>query len=154
MVVPTMLNFYRNALAVCIATLVVTALVMYAGVMKSKLSASLFPGRDADLVWASATEPPVPFGKTRLSINNEVGTVEYDFFLDPEQPFPYAHYTMAFIDAVQPHRKVDLTRYSSVSFRVLCDPKNVLLLVLFSFDDKVTDLTNPSSRRVSSIAFS
>jgi len=149
-----MLTFYRNALAVLVATLVLTALVVYVGVVKSKLNASLFPGRDADLLWAAATEPPSPVGKTQLSVKNDVGTVEYDFFLDPDQPFPYAHYTLAFIDAVQPHRLVDLTKYSSVSFKVLCDPKNVLLLVLFSFDEKVTDMTNASSRRVSSTAFS
>lgn len=149
-----MLTFYRNALAAFVVALVLTALVVYVGVMKSKLSASLFPGRDADLLWAAATEPPSPVGKTQIAIKNDVGTVEYEFFLDPEQPYPYTHYTLAFIDAVQPHRKVDLTKYSSISFKVQCDPKNVLLLVVFSFDDKVTDMTNASSRRVSSTAFS
>ncbi len=148
-----MLMFYRNALAALIATLVLTVLVVYAGVVKSNLSASLFPGRDADLLWASAIEPPSPVGKTRVSVKNDLGTIEYDFFLDSAQPYPYTHYTLAFIDAVQPHRTVDLTQYSSISFKVLCDPKNVLLLVLFSFDDKVTDMTNASSRRVSSLAF-
>lgn len=146
--------FYRNALAAFIVTLVLTALAVYAGLIKSKLDVSLFPGRDADLLWAAATEPPAPVGKTQLVVKNDVGTVEYDFFLDPAQPFPYAHYTLAFIDAVQPHRTVDLTRYSSLSFKVLCDPKNVLLLVLFSFDDKVTDINDAVTRRVSSTAFS
>lgn len=149
-----MLMFYRNALAAFIVTLVLTALAVYVGLIKSKLDVSLFPGRDADLLWAAATEPPAPVGKTQLVVKNDVGTVEYDFFLDPAQPFPYAHYTLAFIDAVQPHRTVDLTRYSSLSFKVLCDPKNVLLLVLFSFDDKVTDINDAVTRRVSSTAFS
>lgn len=149
-----MLKFYRNALAAFIATLLITALVIYAGIAKSKLNASLFPGRDPDLLWAAAVEPPSPIGKTQLSVKNDVGTVEYDFFLDSEQQFPYAHYTLAFIDAVQPYRLVDLTRYSSVSFKILCDPKNVLLLVLFSFDEKVTDINKASTRRVSSTAFS
>lgn len=149
-----MLTFYRNALAAFIVTLMITALVVYAGVMKSKLSASLFPGRDPELLWAAAVEPPLPIGKTQVEVKNNLGTVEYDFFLDAEQPFPYAHYTLAFIDAVQPYKLVDLTKYSSLSFKILCDPKNVLLLVLFSFDDKVTDINNASTRRVSSVAFS
>lgn len=149
-----MLMFYRNTLIAFIAVLVLTVLTVYVGVVKSKLNASLFPGRDPELLWSAATEPPSPIGKTQLSVKNEVGTVEYDFFLDSEQPFPYAHYTLAFIDAVQPYRLVDLTKYSSVSFKVLCDPKNVLLLVLFSFDDKVTDINKASTRRVSSTAFS
>ena len=149
-----MLTFYRNVLGAFITTLILTALIVYAGIIKSNLNASLFPGRDPELLWSAATEPPAPVGKTQLSVRNDVGTLEYDFFLDSEQPFPYAHYTLAFIDAVQPYRLVDLTKYSSVSFKVLCDPKNVLLLVLFSFDDKVTDINNASTRRVSSTAFS
>lgn len=149
-----MLTFYRNLLAAFIATLILTALIVYAGVVKSNLNASLFPGRDPELLWAAATEPPAPIGKTQLSVRSDIGTVEYDFFLDSAQPFPYAHYTIAFVDAVQPYRLVDLTKYSSLSFKILCDPKNVLLLVLFSFDDKVTDINNASTRRVSSTAFS
>lgn len=149
-----MLKFYRNAIAAFVAALLFTALILFIGIEKSKLNASLFPARDPDLLWAAAIEPPQPVGKTQISVKNDVGTVEYDFFLDPDQPFAYSHYTLAFIDAVQPFRVVDLTKYSSISFKVLCDPKNVLLLVLFSFDDKVTNMTNATTRRVSSTAFS
>jgi AraC-like DNA-binding protein len=149
-----MLTFYRNALAAFVATLLITMLVVYLGFIESNLNVSLFPGRNPDLVWVAAAEPPSPIGKTQLSIKNDVGTVEYDFFLDSEQHFPYAHYTLAFIGAAEPYRLVDLTKYSSISFKVLCDPKNVLLLALFSFDEKVTDMNNASSRRVSSSAFS
>lgn len=149
-----MLKFYRNVLAAVIATLLLTAVVIYLGLMKSRLNASLFPGRDPELLWTAAIEPSSPEGKTQLSVKNNVGTVEYDFFLDSSQLFPYTHYTIAFTDAVQPYRLVDLTKYSSLSFKALCDPKNVLLLVLFSFDEKVTDINKASTRRVSSRAFS
>jgi len=60
---------------------------------------------------------------------------------------------MYFIDSIQPQKMVDLTKYSGISFKVICDPKNVLLFVLFSFDEKVTDITKPVTRRVSSTAF-
>jgi len=149
-----MLKFYRNATAAFFAVVLLTALILLVGIEKSKLNASLFPARDPDLLWAAGVEPQSPKGKTKLTVKNDVGTVEYDFFLDSTEPFAYAHYTLAFIDAIQPFRMVDLTKYSSVSFKVLCDPKNVLLLVLFSFDDKVTNMNNASTRRVSSTAFS
>jgi len=149
-----MLTFYRNALAVFVALLVLTALVVYLGVMKSKLNASLFPGRDADFLWVSAIEPKVPSSKTQLTLKSEVGTVEYDFFLDPETPFPYSHYSIYFVDPIQSFVQADLRRFAEISFKIQCDPKNVLMLVLFSFDDKVTDLKNMSTRRVSSTAFS
>lgn len=149
-----MLTFYRNALAAFIATLVLTALVVYVGIVKSTLDASLFPGRDAAFLWASAIEPKKPEGKTQVTLKSEVGTVEYDFFLDPEKPFPYTHYSIYFVDPIQSFVQVDLRRFAEISFKIQCDPKNVLMLVLFSFDDKVTNLNNMSSRRVSSTAFS
>lgn len=149
-----MLTFYRNALAAFIALLVLTALVGYLGVVKSKLNASLFPGRDADFLWVSAIEPKKPDGNTRLTLKSEVGTVEYDFFLDPEKPFPYTHYSIYFVDPIQSFVQADLGRFAEISFKIQCDPKNVLMLVLFSFDDKVTNLNNMATRRVSSTAFS
>jgi AraC-like DNA-binding protein len=149
-----MLTFYRNALAAFIATMVLTALVVYVGIVKSTLDASLFPGRDADFLWASAIEPKKPEGKTQLTLKSEVGTVEYDFFLDPEKPFPYTHYSIYFVDPIQSFVQVDLRRFAEISFKIQCDPKNVLMLVLFSFDDKVTNLNNMATRRVSSTAFS
>lgn len=149
-----MLMFYRNALAAFIATLLLTVLTVYVGVIKSKLDASLFPGRDTDFLWISAIEPKEPNGRTQLTLKNEVGTVEYDFFLDAEKPFPYTHYSIYFVDPIQSFVQADLRRFTEISFRIQCDPKNVLMLVLFSFDDKVTDLNNMATRRVSSTAFS
>lgn len=149
-----MLKFYRNAAIAFLGLALLTVLIVYAGLAKSRLSASLFPARDAELLWASAIEPKVPDGKTQVVLKNEVGTLEYEFFLDPDKQFPYTHYSIYFVDAIQSFVQADLTRYADISFKIQCDPKNVLLLVLFSFDDKVTDLNNMASRRVSSTAFS
>ncbi|OZY86107.1 AraC family transcriptional regulator [Cellvibrio mixtus] len=149
-----MLKFYRNAIAIFVALIMVSGAILYLGYTKSNLTASLFPARDDNYLWASDIEPQSPVGKTQVTLRNDVGAFEYEFFLDPDKPFPYAHFTIAFIDSIQPYRLVDLTKYSSVSFKILCDPKNVLLFVLFSFDDKVTDINNAVTRRVSSTAFS
>lgn len=149
-----MLKFYRNAAIAFLGLALLTVLIVYAGLVKSRLSASFFPARDAELLWASAIEPKVPDGKTQVVLKNEVGTLEYEFFLDPDKQFPYTHYSIYFVDAIQSFVQADLTRYADISFKIQCDPKNVLLLVLFSFDDKVTDLNNMASRRVSSTAFS
>ncbi len=149
-----MLKFYRNAAFAVIALALVTALLIYVGLAQARLDASLFPGRDGNFLWVSALEPKAPVGKTQLTLKNEVGTVEYDFFLDPEKPFPYTHYSIYFVDLIQSFVQADLSRYSSISFKIQCDPKNVLMFVLFSFDDKVTKLSDMASRRVSSTAFS
>lgn len=133
--------------------MVLTAFLLYIGYKQSQLAVSLFPARDQGLVWKTAIEPEKPKGKTQLLLRNEVGNVEYDFILDPEQKFPYIHYSLYFVDAIQSSLQVDLTPYQTVSFNIICDPKNVLLFTLFSFDDAITDLKNLVTRRVSSTAF-
>ena len=149
-----MLKFYWDAVAAFMLMLVATLLIVYGGWAQSRLDSDLFPAREGGLLWVSATEPKQPDGETRLTLRNEVGTVEYDFFLDRNKAFPYSHYSIYFVDSIQSFRQVDLTRYQEVSFKIICDPKNVLMFVLFSFDDKVTNLNNMASRRVSSTAFS
>lgn len=149
-----MLKFYRNAAVALLMLVLLTVALIYGGLIKSYLNVSLFPARAAEFFLAAAIEPKSPVGKTRLALKNDVGTVEYEFFLDPEQPFPYTHYSLYFVDAIQSFVQADLSRYSAIQFKIQCDPKNVLMLVLFSFDDKVTDLNNMASRRVSSAAFS
>lgn len=149
-----MLKFYRNTAIIFLVLVLVTVGIVYAGVVKSQLTTSLFPGRDKDVIWAPAIEPSAPTDKTFLTVKSEVGIIDYEFFLDPDTPFPYTHYSFYFIAPQQPYKLMDLTRYDSVSFRILCDPSNVFLFVLFSFDEKVTNPIRPVTRRVSSTAFS
>ncbi len=149
-----MLKFFRNVLIASLILTLVTGLVIYFGIKKSNIDTSIFPARDTEFLWMTAIEPKKPATKTNLALKNEVGTIEYDFFLDSVEPFPYTHFSMYFVDPIQSYVQVDLTRYSKIAFKIQCDPKNVLLFVLFSFDDKVTDLNNMSSRRLSSTAFS
>ncbi|WP_051234678.1 helix-turn-helix domain-containing protein [Marinimicrobium agarilyticum] len=149
-----MLAFYRKALVAFLTLLVLTAAVLYGGFLQSRLSASLFPAKDPALPWAPAIEPTSPTGDTWLEVKSDVGTIDYEFVLDSEQLFPYTHYSFYFIQPDLAYRLVDLTDYDHLSFRVLCDPRNVLLFVLFSFDEEVTDPFKPETRRVSSMAFS
>lgn len=148
-----MLKFYRTASILLLALILLTILIFYAGITKSRLDASLFPGRDSDFLWASSIEPQTPVGFTTLTLKEEVGVIEYEFILDSTKPFPYTHYSLNFKDAIQPYKLVDLSKYNSISFKIICDPKNVLIFTLFSFDNKVTDLNHPETRRVSSKAF-
>ncbi|HEX7762427.1 MAG TPA: AraC family transcriptional regulator, partial [Cellvibrio sp.] len=92
-----MLKFYRNAIAMFVALIMVSGAILYLGYTKSNLTASLFPARDDNYLWASDIEPQSPVGKTQLTLRNDVGAFEYEFFLDPDKPFPYAHFTIAFI---------------------------------------------------------
>ena len=148
-----MASFYRNVAIGSFIVMILSACIFYIGYKKSQLNLPLFPERDQNLIWKAAIEPEQPKGKTQLRVKNEVGNLEYEFLLDPAQRFPYTHYSLYFVDAIQSVLQVDLTAYQTVSFSISCDPKNVLLFTLFSFDDKVTDLNDLVTRRVSSTAF-
>lgn len=149
-----MFTFYRNAIVAAVVLVFITALIICAGIARSNLTASLFPVRDKNLLWAPAIAPSTPVDKTILTVKNEVDVIDYEFLLDPETPYSYTHYSFDFVGPEQPYRMVDLTDYNRVSFKIQCDPKNVLLFVLFSFDEKVTQPEDPVTRRVSSTAFS
>lgn len=134
--------------------IIATVMIAYMGYSHSQLKTSLFPGRDEGMTWASSVEPHAPETKTYLKVDNETGSIDYHFRLDGTEQFPYVHYSLYFITPFHPYDIRDLTEYQALSFRVQCDPKNVLLLVLFSFDDQVTDINDMLTRRVSSTAFS
>lgn len=148
-----MLTFYRNASLLLLCLVLLTGALIYGGIVHSQLDTSLFPARDKSFVWNSSTEPRKPNGDTKLTLKDEVGTIEYEFMLDGVQPFPYIHYALNFTDPIQPFKLIDLTKYRSISFKIICDPKNVLAFTVFSYDDKKTDMNDPVTRRVSSKAF-
>jgi hypothetical protein len=83
-----MLKFYRNATITLLVLILLTLVIVYTGLVKSELNVSLFPGRDSNFLWKKSTEPQIPTNKTSLTLKNETGVVEYDFFLDPDQPSP------------------------------------------------------------------
>jgi AraC-like DNA-binding protein len=147
-----MLKFYRVAALGILALVVLTLLIMYVGFMKSRLDVSLFPGHDSEFPWIPSLEPVTPIaGKTQVIVKNETSIIEYDFSLvqEKDKPYPYAHYSMFFVDQAQSLAHLDLSHYEGISFKIQCDPKNVLLFALLSFDDKVTTFSNPSTRRLS-----
>jgi AraC-like DNA-binding protein len=152
-----MLKFYRNAAFGTLSLVVLTLLIMYIGFIQSRLSLSLLPERSPDLLWVSGIEPKnSSINKTQIQLKDETKILEYDFNLrrDPETPYPYAHYGMYFVDQKQEFLQVDLRAYQGVTFKIQCDPKNVLLFGILSFDNKATKLDYLPSRRISYSAFS
>jgi len=149
-----MLTFYRQSAAVFFVMLLGTIAIVCSGYAKSQTNTSLLPPGNDSYPWVTAIEPSEPTTETWLSVKSDVETIDYDFMLDPDESFPYTHFSLQFMTPDQPHRAVNLTGYHSVSFRVWCDPRNILLFVLFSHDDRVTDPLHPDTRRVSSTAFS
>lgn len=149
-----MFSFYRDCAIVFALLATLSALFVYIGVAQSRVTGSLYPAQSEEFPWEPRVEPRISENQTYLTVKSHSETIAYEFFLDPAAEFPYTHYAFSFTDSEEDERIVDLTEYDSLSFNILCHPKNVLLLVLFSFDDQVTKPDQPITRRVSSTAFS
>ncbi len=148
-----MLKFYRYAASLCLIALVATALLIYGGAGLSAVGIPLLPSNMATIPWVPSVEPRTEGGNTTLSILEEGAVVDYDFYLSSETKYPYTSYAFNFVDAVQAPMLADLTPFNSVSFKVLCEPRNILLFVLFTFDDNTTELSKTATYRINSTFF-
>jgi len=148
-----MFKFYRNLFLTLLTLSLVTASMVYVGFKISNMQTRLVPGSASDLTWEASIEPKQVKGETWLQVVHDLDVIEYVYNLDSEQKYPYSHYSMVFVDDAKRPTTVDLTRFDRLSFKIACQPENVLLLVLFTFDE-VTTPDDPATRRVSSAAFS
>ncbi len=150
-----MLGFYRTAAYTLLCLILSSILILYAGVKTMHLGSVLLPAQERDIPWTPRLVPAAPEESgTRIGVRNDNELLDYDFELAADVLYPYTSYTLDFVDIAQPDRLIDLTRYHGLSFKVRCEPQNVLLLVLFTRDEKATIPTDHSTYRVSSGFFS
>lgn len=148
-----MLVFFRHLSLVVVLLLLSSGGLLWVGYRHSVLTLRLHPIANQSL-WRQVIEPQQPETATVLTMLQSDDSVEYRYFLDPADRYPYTHYSLEHVNAAGVPDTVDWRRYRRIQFVAACDPKNVLWLVFFTFDNRVTDLTDRSSRRVSSKAFS
>ena len=145
-----MLQFYKRAISLFLAVVMISGLLVLYGMALSKIDIPLLPNGKSAMPWVHSVEPRSATGKTSLSISNNSQEVAYDFFLSSEEEYPYTSYAFNFTDKSSAPKLVDLSQYDVVSFKILCEPRNILLFVLFTFDDKTTDLADTATYRVNS----
>jgi len=111
----------------------------------------LMPQAKSDIPWEGTTQPgPTASqeGLTRTKLLSEGEIIGYEMFLSSQQPYPYASYDFTFLKPNRERRLVDLHFIESFRFSVRCTPKNVMIFVIFTFDDKVSVLDNDATFRV------
>lgn len=149
-----MLSFYRRAAALFFVALASTIVLVVMGLMLSSTESPLLPNKQSDIYWHPGIEPKAPNEATYVSVLREDELIDYNFYLSSAQPYPYTSYIFNFTDAYRDDELIDLRHFDYITFEARCDPRNIMLFVLFTFDEKSTDLKNSGTYRVNSTFFS
>lgn len=149
-----MLKFYRIAFGSAIILTIVSSWILHLGATHSRLHISLLPKYESPIAWFPDKNLVVPDGATELTVEAVEEYLNYSFVLSSEARYPYAGYTFNFAAIGAPEATIDLRRFPTATFEVRCDPQNVLMFVLFTLDDAVTNFVDSATRRVSWSFFS
>jgi len=144
-----MQNFYRKALLALILLLVADALIACVCVYQSYPSATLMPSGAGGLYWRTTTTTvATEGGGAAIRIDSDKRSLRFDFRLSRPAPYSFASAEMVFEDGNGNVMPVDLSKYNTISFTAKCNPVNILIFALPTFDATVSKpgdyLTYPS----------
>jgi AraC-like DNA-binding protein len=145
-----MQNFYKKALLALILLLVADALIACLCVYQSYPSVTLMPSGAGGLYWRTTTTTVGTEGGSAAIRVIESGqrSLRFDFRLTRAAPYSFASAEMLFEDGNGNAVPVDLSKYDTISFTAKCNPLNILIFALPTFDASVSKtgdyLTYPS----------
>src|SRR5690349_10537080 len=135
-----MLGFYKKAILIFLVLLALTfvlALVCWDLVF---VRAALMPPADSVIPWKLETITDKHRGGTSsITVNDSDLKLDFDYVVTQQAEFPQVTAVFAFAELKSAKHLVDLSRYTAVSFRATCEPRNVLAFHLHTFDPKFTD---------------
>ncbi|MCR6650871.1 MAG: helix-turn-helix transcriptional regulator [Cellvibrionaceae bacterium] len=150
-----MTAFLRTILTRILLTAALSGLILYIGADLAEKEVPLMPQSESGIAWVGSTQPPAtdnqtspPPGVTYTKVLEEGETIRYEIFLSSQKQYPYGSYDFTFLSEAYERHLVDLTSIESFRFSVTCTPKNVLIFVIFTFDDKVSDFAKDHTHRV------
>jgi AraC-like DNA-binding protein len=145
-----MQEFYKKALVALILLLIADALIACWCIYLSHPSASLIPQGRGGVHWRLlATTDAVQGGTSTIRIL-EAGqqSLRFDFRLTRVAKYPFASAELLLEDRPGHATPVDLSKYTTVTFRARCAPTNSLLFAMPTFDASMSKpgefLTYPS----------
>lgn len=150
-----MLGFYRKAVALFLGLTALTALLAYICLERVFISNALFPAHESAIPWKLKTVTDAwRGGASSIAVSEDIYSLDYEYLLTEQVRFPAVTAVVAFDELEKAENLVDLSMYSTVTFRVRCAPRNILIFHLYSFDDNVTEPGNFHSYRVATALFS
>jgi AraC-like DNA-binding protein len=144
-----MQNFYKKALLALVLLLVADALIACVCVYQSYPSAKLMPSGAGGLYWRTTTTTvATEGGGAAIRIDSDKRSLRFHFRLTRPAPYSFASAEMVFEDGNGNVMPVDLSKYDTISFTAKCNPVNILIFALPTFDATVSKpgdyLTYPS----------
>jgi len=139
-------NFYRSLFISTLVLTLATLCIVFVGYNLTDFNTPLIPENNSAIAWQPSLRPKAAANGTAINILQPATGVEYVFELSATEKYPFAGYIFDFYDASTPNILPDLSRYSSVIFRIRCTPEYILKLLLYTHDDDVTvpgDLQRP-----------
>lgn len=119
------------------------------------ISKALFPAHESAIPWKLMTTTDVPFGgSSSTSVKDSTRSLDYEVRLSDDLSIPFVIQTIAFAEPGDFKNLVDLTKFSTLTFKAKCVPHNVLTFYVHVFDKKITRQGDPSSYRTASAPFS
>lgn len=148
-----MLEFYRKAIATFLGLAALTALLAFICVELVFVSDALFPAHESAIPWKFKTfTNPHGGSSSSVSVTEDIYSLDYEYRLT-DIKHPYLIVALAFDKRKNAKNLVDLSKYSSATFRVKCAPYNVLIFHIRSFDENVTKPGDFYSYRIASALF-
>jgi AraC-like DNA-binding protein len=144
-----MLEFYKKAILIFFILIAFTPVLALICLNQVFIHDALLPAQDSVIPWKLVTATDVEKGgASSISVNDSGSNLlDYDYVLTKDVEYPYVIAIIAFAELQNAEHLVDLSGYSTVTFRVKCAPHNLLSFHMHSFDPKVTDPKNVSSYR-------
>ena len=150
-----MLEFYRKAAVIFLGLAVLTALLAYICIKRVFVSDALFPVPESFIPWKLETSTDAELGGgSSVIVNEDVYSLDYEYRLTRDIEYPFVFTVIAFSELENAKNLVDLSKYSTITFRVRCKPRTNLTFYTHSFDKNITDSGDFGSYRIASEVFS
>jgi hypothetical protein len=139
-----MLDFYKKTIFFLFIMLLLSLLIVYAFFYQSKSQTLLLPAGESAIPWRPVVSSDMDDGaRSHYTVNESSYNIDYDFWLDDKIQYPYVSFAVRFVQQEKDVLKhVDLSLYDTVKFKIKCNPANILMFTVYSFDDKVSSFGN------------
>ena len=144
-----MLTFYKKAVLAFFTLLLLTFVLGLLCINRFLLKVNLLPAFESPVPWTLAMITDTQKGGASVGhIEESQLSIAYSYQLSDEVEYPDVSVVVMFIELATAHSVLDLTNYSTVSFRLRCSQNGVLMFNLHSLDKNVSKSNDLSSYRI------